>query len=662
MMNRAECIKQCRIAVLGFAVLLPSIICHAGTLVVPDAYPTIQDAINAAVDGDEILVREGLYYENLDLLGKRLVVRSEKGLDATVIDGQLEGAVITCTGGEPAGTLITGFTIQGGAGHDGGGVYCNFQSSLALEDCSLRDNWTFSYSGGGGVYVGSDCTISIVRCVFSGNLSDGGGGGITCSRATVEIVDTLFDENACASRGGAIYASGATMTLERVVCVGNRAQDGGGVYCAGGSNTLSQCEFVGNVAFYGAGMYLRSGEAEVTDSLFAENTAWYRGGGIMSSTGSLKVTSCELTGNRGDGGGIYAEYGDTEVVNCDFDENMADSRGAGIYARSVPSLFVSQSRFTKNEGRSGTCLDVTYCDELTVEQCHFEDNYASLDGAALKIAVSVGSITASDFVRNQCGDDGGAIAVSSMSTVALSNSTLSDNRADGSGGSIHIEMQGGAVNAADCMFTNNTAGGDGGAIYSDYAEQASYDSCTFAHNVSTTGMGGAIYTDYGTGSWITNCMFEKNRSAGEGGGLGTGFNAIVHLQDSLFCENSDYQVFGGWEDEGGLVITDDCLYLSVDPQPLIAGEVAVFSLASGVPGEQAYLAYSLVGYGDRYINHLDVTLDLAQVKQAGAPIVLDANGDGQWLLGVPQNAAGRDVWFQAAQYQNKSNVVSTTVE
>ena len=44
----------------------------AATIYVPDDYPTIQDAINASVNDDTIIVRPGTYVENLDFLGKAI--------------------------------------------------------------------------------------------------------------------------------------------------------------------------------------------------------------------------------------------------------------------------------------------------------------------------------------------------------------------------------------------------------------------------------------------------------------------------------------------------------------------------------------------------------------------------------------------------------------
>jgi nitrous oxidase accessory protein NosD len=79
--------KSCIVAIVAFSLImaftaLPSV--QASIIYVPDNYATIQDAVNAADPGDTIIVRDGAYYENIEV-DKRLTIRSEHGADSTVV-------------------------------------------------------------------------------------------------------------------------------------------------------------------------------------------------------------------------------------------------------------------------------------------------------------------------------------------------------------------------------------------------------------------------------------------------------------------------------------------------------------------------------------------------------------------------------------------------
>ena len=59
------------------------------TIIVPDDYPTIQAAINAANDGDTVFVRNGTYYENVVVNKPVSLVGEDK--QTTNIDGNNTG-------------------------------------------------------------------------------------------------------------------------------------------------------------------------------------------------------------------------------------------------------------------------------------------------------------------------------------------------------------------------------------------------------------------------------------------------------------------------------------------------------------------------------------------------------------------------------------------
>jgi len=100
----------------------------SNTIHVPGDQPTIQAAINAASNGQTVLVAPGTYTENINFNGKAITVISSGGPSVTTIDGGQQGAVAAFTSGEGLSSVLSGFTIQNGVttfgnGYKGGGVY-----------------------------------------------------------------------------------------------------------------------------------------------------------------------------------------------------------------------------------------------------------------------------------------------------------------------------------------------------------------------------------------------------------------------------------------------------------------------------------------------------------------------------------------------------------
>ncbi len=113
---------------------------HAGgTINVPGDQPTIQAGINAAVNGDEVVVAIGTYNETINFGGKAITVRSTDPNDAgvvlnTIINGGGSGSVVTCNSGEGSDTVLSGFVITGGFAAFGGGMR-NSNSSPTVTNC-----------------------------------------------------------------------------------------------------------------------------------------------------------------------------------------------------------------------------------------------------------------------------------------------------------------------------------------------------------------------------------------------------------------------------------------------------------------------------------------------------------------------------------------------
>ncbi len=95
------------VAAISLCLIGPTVPAAADILYVPGEFPSIQFAINAAMDGDEVEVHPGTYNDNINLLGKAITVRSLNGAGVTIIDAGGIGTVITCANGEGPDTITS---------------------------------------------------------------------------------------------------------------------------------------------------------------------------------------------------------------------------------------------------------------------------------------------------------------------------------------------------------------------------------------------------------------------------------------------------------------------------------------------------------------------------------------------------------------------------
>jgi len=111
----------CLFVLLATALLVPGPVL-AATINVPGDHSTIQNAINAAADGDTVEVEAGNYLENIDFSGRAITVVSVDGAVLTTIDGNLAGSVVVFQSGEGSASVLEGFTIRNGSGTNFMGV------------------------------------------------------------------------------------------------------------------------------------------------------------------------------------------------------------------------------------------------------------------------------------------------------------------------------------------------------------------------------------------------------------------------------------------------------------------------------------------------------------------------------------------------------------
>jgi predicted outer membrane repeat protein len=230
------------------------------TLLVPAHYETIQGAISVAGNGDTVLVSPGTYTENINFLGKAIVLASQYLVDGnpvtvrtTVIDGGSpanidSGSVVVFVGGERAGSVLYGFTLRNGIGtavpgsYHGGGIFIANGAMPVIEH-----NIIYSCNAliGGGVAAQS-ASPTISRNVIYANNSDKGG-GLSLRDCQAQLEHNVIFGNTATTAGGGIYAEGSNVSISHDVIARDSSGNGGGINCLTSTWQISYCDFYGNL-------------------------------------------------------------------------------------------------------------------------------------------------------------------------------------------------------------------------------------------------------------------------------------------------------------------------------------------------------------------------------------------------------------------------------
>jgi hypothetical protein len=309
----------------------------------------IQDAVDAAGGGDEIVVTNGFYYAPVTV-NTPLTLQSVNGPSVTVISG-LGGIGASQCVYLANDAVLEGFTLTNGSAEFGGGVNCE-STNAVLTNCVLTGNEGWH---GGGAYGGT-----LINCTLTGNWSESGGGAyggtlinctLTGNWATMDFIDCMF--NCVTSGGGA-----AGCTLINCTLNGNWALTGGGA----NGGTLTNCTLTGNSAEYGGGASsctldncVLSGNSTVS----AYGVPWGSGGGAWGCT----LNNCALTDNSAINFGGGAEG--CTLNNCTLTGNSANGPdywgyGSG-YGGGAENCTLNNCTVTGNSAPSGVGGGVYDC-------------------------------------------------------------------------------------------------------------------------------------------------------------------------------------------------------------------------------------------------------------------------------------------------------------
>ncbi len=383
---------------LKSSLLLASVLCLQAAyaeyyVVSPDGsgdLPTIQGAIDAACDGDVVILSDGIFVgdgnRDLTYSGKAITIRSESD--------NPENCILDCGG-------------SAGDPHRGVRFVSNETRESVLRGVTIRNGWAqgvdiADYSG--GAILCDDASSTIENCIFRGNSAYAGGAVMVYRGADPAILDCLFEGNHAyvyEGAGGLCVCVSANGTIENCVF---RANDPVGMTSGSGSDpVIRNCEFIGHnqcgLICSGSSFY---GRILVDNCRFFDNL----GPAMLSVGPAVTVSGCSFWNNRASrGAGLWLERdADIRVIDSLFFDNWADETGAAVWCRYAGIAYFENCTFIGNGlPNGGSVID---CGPATVTMTNciiaFSSGCQAVGGPA--------QLLCSDIYGNSGGDWMGDIA------------------------------------------------------------------------------------------------------------------------------------------------------------------------------------------------------------------------------------------------------------
>ena len=479
-------------------------------------------------------------------------------------------------------------------------------------------------------------------------------GGAIYNEGTLKLADSDFTYNKAAStsgdsRGGAIY---------------NAATNAKGDTVAGSVTINGDVDIIGNSAGWGGAIWnegtltFNNNGQQVT---FGGNsaTAGNAGGGAIYNIGSIGTLSHMLfQGNSADMGGAInngwfeGKGGQIETITNSFFVGNVGKNGGAIRSNSHIGS-ITGVRFERNVSANGGALwngSLATLDKIgsveTIDDVQFLYNAATASGKRQGGAITnsgvIKLVSNTNFIGNQAGDIGGAIAnaepqAKNTPTITLQNVLFDSNSAGKNGGAIH-NVSGSVVNLmGNNTFVNNFAGGVANDIHNLGTLNITGGVTTMTGGITGDGgvltiSGGAIL-DIGTASIQQSSI----KFDGEGGKLLASLVNEDHysklLVDSIdgnaditliIGSVGEYDVFGK-DGVTGITFNHGNLFnvtTSDDNKVIVTTkDVATVAKDNGLANESAAVLVGLANSGNNAMNAMAIRAQDALKEQGGAQYV-----------------------------------------
>ncbi|MCP4452570.1 MAG: hypothetical protein GY809_14005 [Planctomycetes bacterium] len=347
-----------------------------------NAFSTIQRGINAAQNGQVVVVAEGTYVgtgnKNLNFGGRAVTLLSSAGASATIIDCQGSEQAFVFQNGETQNTVVDGFTLTHGNFQTGGGIYCQ-SSSPRIANCIISNNQGY-YSG--GIYCANNGSPTLVNCQIlenSGTL----GGGVRFAQSNGALINCLI--------------------------VGNLSQNpGAGIKCDYGNTSplISNCTVVNNTSMsYGGGLWATYSAPLVKNSILWGNSGTAGPQMAVGVGATVTVSYSDLEGGQG---GVFTNSGFVNwgSGNLDQDPLFVDSGAGDYHLQSYRGRYWASMDLWVLDVQTSPCIDAGGQEDDVLDEQDPNGGRVNMGAFGGTLQASLSDAPASDTIPGDVNEDG----------------------------------------------------------------------------------------------------------------------------------------------------------------------------------------------------------------------------------------------------------------
>lgn len=303
------------------------------TISVPQDYPTIQQALDAAEPGEEIRVAAGEYEEHITV-EKSLTLIGE-GPDTTIIDGKGTNNVVTVRANN---VKINGFTVKNGSY----GIYIGYSTACTLVDNHIKDNrWNLAVWGSKlehyihdinptNLVEGKPVYYWINQRERRFPTDAGFVAAINSTKITVEKLNLTPNEQ------GVLFVNTAYSTIKKVITKGSDL----GIYLLESHNNLIAENTIESVSFQGillqsshnntlVGNTLRNGILGIGLQTSNNNTIYHNN--FINNRVQLGSYGSSSTWDNGEEGNYWSDYSGEDLDGNSIGDTLTPHLGVDHY-------------------------------------------------------------------------------------------------------------------------------------------------------------------------------------------------------------------------------------------------------------------------------------------------------------------------------------------